>query len=205
MLALSIPESRAFTRLEAVIAASPLKVVAKVLAKLERDREACKPAIQALEEIRDRELFRASAADFETYCRETWGLRSCWVNRLVVWVNVNEVSKPMGFEVSERQARRLNGQANRMAAMNGTDELAELEAAVEERKAEINNEAAELRRARAGLERPEKPWRDVAEARLKSAIKAWAGRSEYIERCLARAWERAASERQVPVPGAKAA
>jgi len=63
---------------------------------------------QALIEIRDQRLYRATHTSFEDYCLERWGFRRAHAHRLIQSVEVLEALSPMGDSpVSERQAREL--------------------------------------------------------------------------------------------------
>jgi hypothetical protein len=61
---------------------------------------------EALEEIRDKKLYRAKYDTFEEYCLKKWGWTSSYGRRLL---NANKVAKsvPMGTVSTERQARAL--------------------------------------------------------------------------------------------------
>ena len=67
---------------------------------------------QALMEIRDGRLYRATHSDFDTYCRERWGWNVRYANRVIGAAEVAEELGPMGpTPASERQARPLTGLA----------------------------------------------------------------------------------------------
>ena len=63
---------------------------------------------EALLEIRDRRLYRATHTSFDQYCQERWGFRRAHAHRLMQSARVLEALSPMGdTPASERQAREL--------------------------------------------------------------------------------------------------
>ncbi len=62
----------------------------------------------ALREIRDARLYRASHATFEAYCRERWEWSKAYSNRIIASAAAVEALAPMGVTpTSERQVRPL--------------------------------------------------------------------------------------------------
>ncbi len=62
----------------------------------------------ALVTIRDKRLYRASAATFEDYCRDRWDMGRSYANRLIRAAAVAKDLVPMGTkDLTERQAREL--------------------------------------------------------------------------------------------------
>ena len=63
---------------------------------------------EALLEIRERRLYRATHLSFETYCLERWGFRRAHAHRLIQSARVLQTLSPIGDKpVSEGQAREL--------------------------------------------------------------------------------------------------
>ena len=62
----------------------------------------------ALATIRDKRLYRTSAATFEDYCRDRWDMGRSYANRLIRAADVAKDLVPMGTkDLTERQAREL--------------------------------------------------------------------------------------------------
>lgn len=67
---------------------------------------------QALSEIRDNELFRATHDTFEAYLEERWGFTPSQADRIIEANEVTKVLEPLGIApISERQARAFKGAA----------------------------------------------------------------------------------------------
>jgi phage N-6-adenine-methyltransferase len=63
---------------------------------------------RALQEIRERRLYKATHGSFEAYCKERWGFRRAHAHRLIQSVRVVQALSPTGdTPASERQAREL--------------------------------------------------------------------------------------------------
>jgi hypothetical protein len=64
-------------------------------------------AAQALLEIRDRRLYRATHTSWEAYCQERWGFSRAHGYRLIAAADVARDVSPTGDTINERQAREL--------------------------------------------------------------------------------------------------
>lgn len=63
----------------------------------------------ALEEIREKKLYRETHSSFEAYCRDKWGIARQTANRFIGAARVRENLEPMGSKIptKERQVRPL--------------------------------------------------------------------------------------------------
>ena len=66
---------------------------------------------KALEEIRDRKLYRETHKTFESYCQEKWQIARQTANRYIRAVKVMEILEPIGSKIptKESQVRPLTG------------------------------------------------------------------------------------------------
>jgi hypothetical protein len=171
MNALTLIEGRELTRLERVVSLSPLKELAQALTKIERDWESCRAALLALVEIRDRELYRNSNKTFDGYCLETWGVEKRWFDRLAVWMQVNEISRPRGLKVGEYEARAINAEANRESTEEYKSKELKLKEICDRRIKEREREEAQARRDRASLDRPSRDRLKAIKGKIIGALK----------------------------------
>jgi hypothetical protein len=87
-----------------------LRSLAELEAVIERGIDTFKEVGQALMEVRDRRLYRATHGDFDTYCRERWGFTKTHANRLIRATKTVMGLAPIGatsLPVNEAQAREL--------------------------------------------------------------------------------------------------
>jgi hypothetical protein len=70
-------------------------------------RDAFIDAGKALENIRDRRLYREPYKSFETYCRERWGMSRVQADRLIRAWRIAVKLKPIGFNPVESQMRPI--------------------------------------------------------------------------------------------------
>ena len=59
--------------------------------RIERGLETFVDVGEALMEIKERKLYKESHTSFDTYCRERWGFRKRYGNRLIAAANMAEI------------------------------------------------------------------------------------------------------------------
>jgi hypothetical protein len=173
-----------FARLECVIASGidqVRPVISVILSISQRDLTTCTEVLRALEEVRDRRLYRAVNASFEAYCREKWGLdySKRQLDRLIETAPVAEAARPRGLRITEKAARDILDQVKADPDTPPADKLEEL---LDAAQAEIEAAEAQAASDAPSLERPERDRLEMIRKKLIAARKLIDGSIDFADR-----------------------